>query len=64
MARHGKDNEYDWLDDPFDEKKAASQAMGGGSKAAIGIGCLVAVVLFVAIIVIGLHGIASIASTM
>ena len=64
MARHGKDSEYDWLDDPFDEKKAANQAMGGGSKAAIGIGCLVAVVLFVAIVLISVSGIASIAATM
>lgn len=36
---------YDWLDDPFDEKKSAQLGggMSGGSKAAVGIGCAVAV---------------------
>lgn len=49
MARK---DEYDWLDDPFDEKKAARDAggMSGGTKAALGIGCLVAVVGIVALL--------------
>lgn len=41
MARK---DDYDWLDDPFDDKKATRQTgMGGGAKAALGCGCLVAV---------------------
>ncbi len=43
-----KHEEYDWLNDPFDEKKAAQEAdqarMSTGSKVALGCGC-VAVVL-------------------
>ena len=41
-------DEYDWIDDAFDDKKNAEleeRGMGGGSKAALGIGCVVAVVL-------------------
>ena len=38
----------DWLDDPFDEKKAAKDEMraatSGGTKLALGCGCLIAVV--------------------
>ena len=45
MARK---DDFDWLDDPFDEKKAAKDelkaATSGGSKLALGCGCLVAVV--------------------
>lgn len=45
MARK---DDFDWLDDPFDEKKAAKDelkaAASGGSKLALGCGCLVAVV--------------------
>ena len=51
----GKCEEYDWLDDPFDEKKAAAERerarMGGGSKAAIGCGC--ALVVFVVLAFFG-----------
>lgn len=42
MARK---DDYDWLDDPFDDKKASRQGgMGGGAKAALGCGCLLAIV--------------------
>ena len=42
-----KRQEYDWLDDPFDEKKAAkdAQGMSGTAKTALGCGCLLVVVL-------------------
>lgn len=45
MARK---DDFDWLDDPFDEKKAAKDelkaATSGGSKLALGCGCLLAIV--------------------
>lgn len=46
-----RSEEYDWLDDPFDERKAVAERdrarMGGGSRAAVALGCLVALVLVV-----------------
>ena len=40
----GKNEEFDWLDDPFDEKKAAREQVrastSGGTKMALGCGCL------------------------
>ena len=55
-----KRQEYDWLDDPFDEKKAARDreraAMSGGSKAALGCGCLVAAVVLIALAAVMLMG--------
>lgn len=57
MAFNRKNEEYDWLNDPFDEKKAAldrEQArMSGGSKAALGCGCLLVVVIFVVMLAVG-----------
>lgn len=45
--------EYNWLDDPFDEKKNArveqAEGMSGRSKALVGIGCLAAIVAVVAL---------------
>lgn len=45
--------DYNWLDDPFDEKKAAAEqqqsGMTGRSKLFVGIGCL-AVVLVIAVL--------------
>lgn len=43
------DESYDWLNDPFDEKKAAQEAKGKstGAWVGLGLGCLVAVVFFV-----------------
>ncbi|RDB62323.1 hypothetical protein C1878_08345 [Gordonibacter sp. 28C] len=51
----GKKDDFDWLDDPFDEKKAAREqvqaATSGGTKIALGCGCLVAVVGFVVLLI-------------
>ena len=48
MAFGRKEEEYDWLNDPFDEKKSAREReraeMSGGSKAALGCGCLLVVI--------------------
>lgn len=50
MAR--RDEEYDWLNDPFDEKKAAAEAertkTSTGMKVGLGCGCLLVVVVFCA----------------
>lgn len=55
MAR--KKDEYDWLNDPFDEKKAArerEQAQSGtASKVALGCGCLLIVAAFFVLLAIG-----------
>ena len=47
-----KRQEYDWLDDPFDEKKAAkdAQGMSGTAKTALGCGCLLVVAAFVVLL--------------
>ena len=46
MARK---DDFDWLDDPFDEKKAAKDEMraatSGGTKLALGCGCFIVVLL-------------------
>ncbi len=46
-----KREEYDWLNDPFDEKKAAQEAeqarMSTGSKVALGCGCVAIVVAII-----------------
>lgn len=45
-----KDEDYNWIDDPFDDKKNAQlqqKHMGTGAKVGIGIGCLGVVVLLV-----------------
>lgn len=61
-----KQEEYDWLNDPFDEKKAAREReqarMSGGSKVALGCGCLLAVIALVAIIVVAFIQFVSIAT--
>lgn len=48
MAR--RNEEYDWLNDPFDEKKAAADAerskTSTGMKVGLGCGCLLVVVAF------------------
>ena len=48
----GKHDGYDWLDDPFNEKKESvlRPGMGAGTKAALGCGCLVVVVLLVLLV--------------
>ncbi|CAK7007888.1 MAG: hypothetical protein PEGG_00292 [Paraeggerthella hongkongensis] len=52
MARKDTE-EFDWLDDPFNDKKAAQQpaGMGSGAKAAVGCGCLFAVVALVVLFI-------------
>lgn len=60
MARK---QEYDWLDDPFSDKKSARK-MGGGSKAAVGIGCVIAFVIVVVLLVIVVRGAIGIAGSM
>ena len=48
----GKKEEFDWLDDPFDEKKAAreeARGMSNGTKLALGCGCLLVVAAIVAL---------------
>ncbi len=51
-----KREEYDWLNDPFDEKKAAQEAqqarMSTGSKAALGCGCIAIVIAVAALLVV------------
>lgn len=51
-----KREEYDWLNDPFDEKKAAKEAeqarMSTGSKVALGCGCIAIVVAVAALLVV------------
>lgn len=53
MARN--EDGYDWLNDPFDERKAGQQKAGmpTGAKVGIGIGCFVALVLMVVLVVFG-----------
>lgn len=53
-------DDYDWLNDPFDEKKTAREqvqaSMSGGTKLALGCGCLLVVVgcIVLAVIALGL----------
>lgn len=54
MAKHLKE-EYDWLNDPFDEKKLAKEReesrMSTGGKIGIGCGCAVALIVALGIVV-------------
>ncbi|MEY8461216.1 hypothetical protein AALA69_08835 [Eggerthellaceae bacterium 24-137] len=60
MAKHD-DETYDWLNDPFDEKKAAEEreraGMTGTSKTLVGVACLLFIVGFVALIGLLIFGI-------
>ena len=50
-----KKDEYNWIDDPFDEKKNArtkSQGMSSGSKTAFLLGMLALAVLVVVVLVL------------
>lgn len=51
------DEGYDWLDDPFNDKKAAKEAEGKGAGAWVGLGCgclvAVAFIVFAAVTVFG-----------
>ena len=48
MSREPKED-YDWINDPFDEKKIAEErermGMSGTSKTFVGIGCLLFVLI-------------------
>lgn len=61
MARK---DDFDWLDDPFDEKKAAKDeqraSTSGGTKLALGCGCLVAVVGLVVLLLFAIVNMADI----
>lgn len=50
MSKNHKE-EYDWINDPFDEKKIAQEQqqarMSSGSKVGIGCGCVMAVILII-----------------
>lgn len=50
-----KKQDFDWLDDPFDEKRAAQEQMqaatSGGTKIALGCGCLLVVATIVVLLV-------------
>ena len=57
------DDSYNWIDDPFDEKKAqpaAQQSMTGASKLAVVLGCLGIVVVFALILVFGIASMVSV----
>lgn len=53
--------EYDWINDPFDEKKIAEEreraGMSGMSKTLVGVGCLLFVLGFIVLIGLLLFGI-------
>ena len=55
MARK---DDFDWLDDPFDEKKAAKDEMraatSGGTKLALGCGCLIAIVVLLGFVLVNM----------
>ena len=55
MARNNE--EYNWLDDPFDEKKAAKEQQQAGmssrSKLFVGIGCLAVIVVIALMVFVG-----------
>lgn len=44
--------DFDWLEDPFNDKKSQDQGgMGSGAKAALGCGCLLAVIGIIVLLV-------------
>lgn len=56
MARNNE--EYNWLDDPFDEKKAAKEQQQAGmssrSKIFVGVGCLIVLLVLIVLVFMGL----------
>lgn len=61
------EEEYNWLDDPFDEKKntqTAPAGMSGASKLAVGLGCLGVIIVFIVIMIVATSSILSIATDM
>lgn len=55
-TRYDKE-EYDWLNDPFDEKKAQADRehaqFSSGTKVALGCGCGAIVLVIIAMLVVG-----------
>lgn len=64
--RKNRNEEYDWINDPFDEKKLAQEReqarMSSGSKVGIGCGCAVAVILAIGVIIYFLVSLAGLSS--
>lgn len=62
MAR--TDEEYDWLEDAFDDKKSAEapRGMPKSSKRALGIALVAVIVVVVALVIVGLSGAATLFS--
>lgn len=64
--RKNRNEEYDWINDPFDEKKLAQEReqarMSSGSKVCIGCGCAVAVILAIGVIIYFLASLAGLSS--
>lgn len=64
--RKNRNEEYDWINDPFDEKKFAQEReqarMSSGSKVGIGCGCAVAVILAIGAIIYFLASLAGLSS--
>lgn len=61
-----KDESYNWLDDPFDERKQRAEqqraGMSGGAKAALGCGCAFVVVALIVLFVMTALGVVGIMS--
>lgn len=59
-----KREEYDWLNDPFDEKKVAQEQLDArmSTGAKVGLGCLVVIVVLVviALVAVGALSVAAI----
>lgn len=58
--KHSRSDDYDWLNDPFDEKKCAEeieQARGGKVAGCGLVAALVAAVAFVAFAVVSIAGV-------
>ena len=64
--RKNRNEEYDWINDPFDEKKLAQEReqarMSSGSKVGIGCGCAVAAILAIGVIIYFLASLAGLSS--
>ena len=64
--RKNRNEEYDWINDPFDEKKLAQEReqarMSSGSKVGIGCGCAVADILAIGVIIYFLASLAGLSS--
>ena len=63
MARK-QPEDYDWLNDPFDEKKSAEEQaaahMSNSAKVGLGCGCVVIILAVMVLIVVGAVGFLSV----